>query len=371
MSRIDGMATRRSLSLTLLLSLLVGYGPPTHAEENLVTDTSLESLLGPHRDARGRFFTPWSQDPKSLWGLMRWMFFTRNPYDRSGAMAAPSVPNDGGYLSGIEHSATVTWVGHATFAVHDRDDVFLTDPHFGPRALVPTRQVAPGIPIESVPADAFAVLSHNHYDHLDEWSVENLPASMFWFVPLGLETWFQKRGRDNVVALDWWESTTHGRWTITCLPAQHWSRRVGQGNNETLWCSWLVDSGDYRYYFAGDTGYFHGFQEFGRRFDIDVAMLPIGAYEPRWFMKWQHMNPAESYQAFLDLGARFLLPMHWGTFDLTDEPVDEAPRELQRVLIERSADPQRVRTLAVGERWKIPEVGAREASAWRSAAEAR
>jgi N-acyl-phosphatidylethanolamine-hydrolysing phospholipase D len=159
-----------------------------------------------------------------------------------------------------------------------------------------------------------------------------------------------------VVELDWWQSARHGRFEITCLPSQHWSRRVEHGDNQTLWCSWLVDSGDYRYFFAGDTGYFPGFAEYGRTFaPIDVAMLPIGGYEPRWFMRYQHMDPADAYQAFLDLGARYMLPMHWGTFDLTDEPADLPPHVLAKVVAERGADAARVRTLAIGERWKLPE----------------
>jgi N-acyl-phosphatidylethanolamine-hydrolysing phospholipase D len=346
----------RALAVTLMGAYgLLACSNPVPTEDTL-NDRSPENLTARHVDSQGRFFTPWSRDPKSLWGVLRWQLLSRNPYDKGRPIEVPSLPNDGAYLAGVEHSATVTWVGHATFAVHDRDDVFLTDPHFGPRALVPARKVPPGIPVEAVPEDAFAVVSHNHYDHLDEWSVERLPDSMVWFVPLGLGEWFRERKRERVIELDWWESTRHGRWTVTCLPAQHWSRRFGQGTNETLWCSWLLDSGDYRYYFAGDTGYFHGFAEFGRRFEaIDVAMLPIGAYEPRWFMKWQHMDPAEAYQAFLDLGARYLLPMHWGTFDLTDEPVDEAPRALARVLEERGGEAARVKTLAVGERWKLPD----------------
>jgi len=342
----------RELLLTLAAFGSVAGLVAAAGEEIAVARATLEL---PHVDDRGRFFTPWSEPPMSLWGMLRWQLFSRNPYNKSRPVEVPVVANDGAYLSGVEHSASVTWVGHATFAVHDRGDVFLTDPHFSARALVPKRVVEPGIPIESVPRDAFAVVSHNHYDHLDEWTVDNLPDTLHWFVPLGLAKWFRERGRERVVELDWWESYSHGRFTITCLPAQHWSRRFWQGTNATLWCAWLVDSGDYRYFFAGDTGYFHGFSEYGRRFEgIDVAMLPIGAYAPRWFMRWQHMDPAEAYRAFLDLGARYLLPMHWGTFDLTDEPVDEPPRELERVLGAESADKDRVRTLAVGERWKIP-----------------
>ena len=119
--------------------------------------------------------------------------------------------------------------------------------------------------------------------------------------------------------------------------------------NSTLWCGWLLDNGSRRWYFAGDSGFFHGFAEIGRRFGpIDVAFLPIGAYEPRWFMKYQHMDPAEALQAFQDLGARHMVPMHWGAFDLTDEPADLAPR----VLKDTGADPERVHILAVGERWQ-------------------
>jgi N-acyl-phosphatidylethanolamine-hydrolysing phospholipase D len=266
------------------------------------------------------------------------------------------IANDGRSLAGVQGSAELTWIGHATVAIHDGDDVVLTDPHFSKRALLPARAVPPGVPIESIPADAFAVVSHSHYDHLDAETVETLPASVGWYVPLGLGEFFRERGRSDVTELDWWQSATRGRWTITCLPSQHWSLRLGDGRNETLWCAWLLDSGEYRYFFAGDTGYFEGFAAFGHELaPIDVAILPIGAYEPRWFMEYQHMNPAEAYQAFRDLGARYLLPVHWGTFDLTDEPMDLPPKELARAVEAAEGDPAEVRVLAIGERWHLPE----------------
>ncbi len=333
---------RRRLLVALATASMALQGVPQARGESLQpgADAPAEAadLYAPHRED-GTFFNPWGRFESSVWSFLEWRL-SSNPYDK-GHDAGPAVlENDGAYLAGTEHSATVTWVGHATFAVHDRDDVFLTDPHFTKRALIPVRVVPPGIPLDSIPADAFAVISHNHYDHLDEGTVEGLPASVGWYVPLGLADWFRERGREDVTELDWWQSARRGRFTITCLPSQHWSRRVGQGARKTLWCSWLVDSGDYRYYFAGDTGYFHGFREFGRRFGpIDVAMLPIGAYEPRWFMAYQHMDPAQAYQAFLDLGARTLVPMHWGTFDLTDEPLDLPPRELAEVVARRGGDP--------------------------------
>ena len=312
------------------------------------------SLYAPYR-RDGYFETPWRPFSKGALDLVRWML-TRNPYDKSAAPQVEVVANSGADLAGRQNSARITWVGHATFAIHDGDDVVLTDPHFGHRALVPARYFPPGVPIEAVPDDALAVVSHNHYDHLDAYTVDTLAPSVRWFVPLGLADWFRARGRDNVVELGWWESARHGRWTMTCLPAQHWSRRIGQGTNETLWCSWLLESGDYRYYFAGDTGYFHGFAEFGRRFGpIDVAMLPIGAYEPRWFMREQHMDPAEAYRGFLALGARLLLQMQCGRFDLTPEPVDEAPKALRRAVEEAGATMDGIEVMAIGGSWHVPE----------------
>jgi len=314
-----------------------------------------DPLRAPHRNPDGTFFNPWREFDTTFGDFLRWRF-SRNPYDKSAEPRISRVANDGRSLAGTQLSAELTWVGHATVAIHDGDDVVLTDPHFGARALLPKRAVAPGIPIESIPADAFAVVSHSHYDHLDASTVETLPPTVGWYVPLGLGAFFRERGRSDVTELDWWQSATRGRWTITCLPAQHWSLRLGESRNETLWCAWLLDSGERKYFFAGDSGYFEGFARYGRELGpIDVALLPIGAYEPRWFMRDQHMDPAETYQAFRDLGARYLVPIHWGTFDLTDEPLDLPPIELARAVVAASGDPARVRVLAIGERWHVPE----------------
>ncbi|MFL6197456.1 MAG: MBL fold metallo-hydrolase [Thermoanaerobaculia bacterium] len=313
---------------------------------------SPDLLYAPHGEP-GRFFNPWAPFNNSLAMVLRWQL-GKKEYDKSGPIHVPVVANDGAYLKDRGQRDSVTWIGHSSFAVQDGGEVFLADPHFGKRALVPPRVSPPGIPIGAVPGDAFAVLSHNHYDHLDDWTVRHLPETIQWFVPLGLGAWFQKRGR-RVVEMDWWRSVRHGKWTLTFLPAQHWSNRFGMARNSTLWGSWLLESGTRRYYFAGDSGYFHGFKEIGARYPgIDVAFLPIGAYEPRWFMRSQHVDPEEGYQAFLDLGARYMCPMHWGCFDLTDEPTDLAPRVLDQILEERKAGRERVRTLAVGERW-FPE----------------
>lgn len=317
--------------------------------------SSPELLYAPHGEP-GRFFSPWKPWDTRFSDILKWKL-GKNPYaeEKKAPPRVPVVPNDGLYLRKGDEPPSITWVGHSTFAVQDGGEVFVTDPHWGPRALVPPRLTPPGIPLGAVPDHAFALLSHNHYDHMDSWTARRLPKTVRWFVPLGLGAWVRKHGYREVEELDWWQSARHGRWTVTCLPIQHWSNRLGMPRNSTLWCSFLVDSGERRYYYAADSGYFHGFAEFGRKFDpIDVAFLPIGAYEPRWFMQSQHMNPEEAYRSFLDLGARLMVSMHWGCFDLTDEPVDRAPQVLEEILTREGADRSRVWTMAVGERRLLP-----------------
>jgi L-ascorbate metabolism protein UlaG (beta-lactamase superfamily)/MFS family permease len=330
--------------------------PRAEASAPAAPQANAASLDAPHHDGE-RFFVPWGDDEaRGLGAFLRWQF-SRNPYRALPRNPAPRVANDGASLARAlaAGEAEITWVGHATFAVHDADGVFVTDPHFGPRALLPPRLVAPGIPLRAVPEGAFAVVSHNHYDHLDAFTVDALPADFAWFVPLGLGDWFRARGRTNVVELDWWQSARRGAFTITCVPSQHWSKRIEQSTNESLWCAWRIDSGARAYFFAGDTGYFHGFAEVSRRFGpVDAALLPIGAYAPRWFMDFQHMDPAEALRAFRDLRATTLFPMHWGTFELTDEPPDEAPRELRRQMPAAGVRDDEVALLSVGERRTLP-----------------
>lgn len=313
------------------------------------------SLFAPH-EREGRFFCPWGQHRRSLLDLLRWQLRRTRARDRRPRAAIPRAPNDGASLAGVASSARLTWIGHGSFALHEGDRVVVVDPHFGARALLPRRHSPPGIPLEAVPARATALLTHNHYDHLDDGTLSRLPRSIDWLVPWNLEEHLRGAGFERVRQLDWWGEAELGGWRFTFLPAQHWSRRWGEPENVTLWGGWLVDTGRTRVFFAGDTGWFHGFAEYGRRFaPIDVAVLPIGAYAPRWFMQPMHLDPEEALRAFRDLGARLLVPGHWGTFDLSDEAVDEPPRALAREL-ERDAYADlapRTRLLAVGETLRL------------------
>jgi N-acyl-phosphatidylethanolamine-hydrolysing phospholipase D len=315
----------------------------------------VSSLYAPY-ERDGRFFCPWGMEQRGWLDVLRWRL-RRPPARRRNAIEVPVVAEDGARLARVAERAEVTWIGHSSWAVHEGERTVLLDPHFGPRAFLPRRQSPPGLPLAAVPRDAVALLSHNHYDHLDAWTLARLPKTVSWLVPLGLERFVRSFGFERVRALGWWGTAEVAGWHFTFLPAQHWSNRFGQARDATLWGGWLLDSGRTRVLYGGDSGYFHGFAEFGRRFaPLAAALLPIGAYLPRWFMRGVHMSPEEALAAWRDTGARLLLPGHWGALDLADEALDEPPRELARQLGRAAwADlAPRVRIPAVGETVQVP-----------------
>ena len=192
--------------------------------------------------------------------------------------------------------------------------------------------------IEELPRIDVVLISHNHYDHLDEQSVIALNAQKggppLFIVPLGIERWLHGVGITHTRALDWWDTVQVQELTVHLVPVQHWSRRTLADTNTTLWGGFVIEGESRgkkrRVFFSGDTGYSkQHFSEIGSRFGgVDLALIPIGAYEPRWFMSAQHVNPEEAVQVHRDLRARLSVGIHWGTFQLTDEPIDQAVTDL-------------------------------------------
>jgi N-acyl-phosphatidylethanolamine-hydrolysing phospholipase D len=248
------------------------------------------------------------------------------------------VGNDGSALRGPLDAPQITWIGHSTFLVQLDGVNILTDPIWSDRTSPvpfagPRRLVPPGVRFEDLPPIHAVVISHDHYDHLDLPTVRRLAREHrpTFFVPLGLRTWFETLGIRRVVDLDWWQSAPFGTVTMTAVPAQHSSGRslLLADQNERLWASWVVTGPDRRLFFAGDTGYHAGLAEIGRRLGpFDVAALPIGGYSDFRHHHPNHLSPEESVQAFEDLKARLLVPMHWGTFELNREPFREPPDRL-------------------------------------------
>jgi L-ascorbate metabolism protein UlaG (beta-lactamase superfamily) len=251
----------------------------------------------------------------------------------------------------------VTFIGHATFLLQLGGVTFLTDPIWSERASPvpfagPRRVRAPGQPLAALPPVDVLLVSHNHYDHMDlptlravraRWS----PAAV---TGLGNARHLAKAGIAGARELDWWQSVNATGATVTYVPAQHFSARTLLDRNRALWGGFVIEAGGRTVYFAGDSGYCPHFSEIRARFPrIDLALLPIGAYEPRWFMKIHHMNPEEAVTAHLDLGAPLSVAMHHGTFQLTDEAIDAPATALAAARQAHGIAPAQFRTLDVGE----------------------
>jgi N-acyl-phosphatidylethanolamine-hydrolysing phospholipase D len=300
---------------------------------------------------RRHFTNPWpgAESPHGLRDLLRWRreraaLQRTAPADRPTFERAepgfhvPRAPRD---------LLTATWIGHSTVLVQMGGLNILTDPMWSERAspipwLGPRRWVPPGAALESLPPLDLVLISHNHYDHLDAPTVRRLALlhpKAHWLVPLGLVPLLSRLGARQISELGWWDETTVGEARIACTPARHFSARGLTDRLRTLWCGWTVRVGDHALFFAGDTGYHPEFGAIGERYGpFDIVLVPIGAYDPRWFMRPVHMDPEEAVRAYLEVSAGspespgqprprpVALGIHWGTFELTDEPMDEPPK---------------------------------------------
>ena len=285
-----------------------------------------------------------------LGSIARWQL--SKPSVKRVSFPIDSVDLD--FLRENKTESTVTWIGHATFLLQHAGKNILTDPHFSDRAspfsfVSPKRTTPPAISIADLPKIDYVVISHDHYDHLDQTSVIALCQKQkdqcpLFFVPLKLGRWLSKRGINNWVELDWWQSHLVDGWKFTAVPTQHFSGR-GLKQNNTLWAGWVLENAqnsiNKRFFFAGDTGYSNDFKKIGEVFEsIDVAMIPIGAYAPRWFMKEVHVTPEEAVRIHCDVESKLSVAMHWGAFVLTDEPMDQPPIELRRSLDKNGINPK-------------------------------
>jgi L-ascorbate metabolism protein UlaG (beta-lactamase superfamily) len=309
----------------------------------------LATVPGDHFDGR-RFFNPGGANGQPVWRVPR-MLLTRRARWPSQVPVEPShVPDP------RPDGVVVTFVGHATFLIQTPGANLLVDPMYSERASPvsfagPRRVRAPGVRFDDLPPIELVLLSHNHYDHCDLPTLRRLERRFHPRVvtPVGNGPLLRSAGLRLVEEIDWWETASASPIPVTLTPAQHFSARGPFDRNRALWGGFLIEAGGFRILHAGDSGYGPHFRRIAERLGpIDLALLPIGAYEPRWFMKDIHMDPAEAVQAHLDLAARESLAMHFGTFQLTPEGIDEPVRELTIALRERVVPAERFRTVEVG-----------------------
>ena len=297
-----------------------------------------------------------SQNSKSFFDflsfLQKFILRTADPFEKEGF---PWRKPD---LHFSSEQPSVTWIGHSTLLVRFHGKTILTDPIFSTRAspfsiIGPKRVVPPALSLDELPPIDFVVISHSHYDHLDLKTIKKLAIKSkktVFFVPLGLKDLLEGVGARKVFELDWWDEIRMDDITFIATPAHHWSARSLLDRNKSLWASWMVVSQHFRFWFAGDTGYSDDFTEIRKRVgEPDLAAIPIGAYSPRSFMKNSHVNPGEAVDIFLDLGAKKAVAIHWGTFKLSTELLDEPPKKLQSALEAKNISQDLFRVLDHGE----------------------
>lgn len=283
-----------------------------------------------------RFFNPRHHEDRSLAEIWRWKRSSKPARWPSAVPVVPKPPPPAPSSEGV----VVSWINHSSFLLQTETVAVLADPVFASRVgpfgvLGPKRVHPPGLLLDRLPRIDVVLLSHAHYDHCDLAALRRLAREHdpVLVTCLGNGALGRRAGFRRIAELDWWQSYgSPGRFSIEALPARHWSNRLTGGRNRRLWCGFLLKSGARTVYFAGDTGYEQAlFSELGERCGpVDLALLPIGAYEPRWFMAAAHCNPEEAVAIHRDVRSRKSVAMHWGCWQLTDE-AREAPPEALRL----------------------------------------
>jgi L-ascorbate metabolism protein UlaG (beta-lactamase superfamily) len=307
-----------------------------------------------------RFLNPFGSARQPLTAVPRMMRTPRTPWPARLEVLPQRPPA----LDGA--AAVVTFIGHSTFLIQTASGNIVTDPMYSDRAgplnrIGPRRVREPAVRFDDLPEISTVLLSHNHYDHCDLSTLRRLARRYDPLVitPLGNASLVRSAGIRRIEELDWWQSSESEGLPVTLTPARHFSARTPWDRNRALWGGFVVTVGNRRLYFAGDTAYTDAFVEIRRRFGpIDLALLPIGAYEPRWFMRAVHMDPEEAVQAFLDLEATEAIGMHFGTFQLTAEGIDDPLRGLEQWCEERNVARSSFRALEFGESARLEHAAA-------------
>ncbi len=308
----------------------------------------------------GRFFSnPWMKSNHNFLDVIKWQW-TRHPAkwplwlddNKKPTLIQPTK----------QKSLTITFVNQASFYIQTQNLSLLTDPVFSMRTSPvtfagPKRVRPPGLQISEIPKLDIVLISHNHYDHMDKESIQQLSARFnpLFIVPLKNKELVQSFGAKRVIELDWWqESQELPLIKVTLVPSQHWSSRGFFDRNTALWGGFVIEADGLNVFFAGDTGYGPHFSWIQKKWPgMDLSILPIGAYEPRWFMGAYHMNPQDAVKAHKDLNARRSIGCHFGTFQLTDEAIDAPLKDLEKAKAIYQIQDEHFQTLMNGESLQI------------------
>ncbi|WP_083460508.1 MBL fold metallo-hydrolase [Gulbenkiania mobilis] len=349
--------THRRLTPILAALVLAGCGAP------------YQPLPGrPHHGPEG-YRNLYDTGHPERFAFLRWQWQRHTgPVPVHHPERIPRVSADLAAIHAPHGPDALTWIGHASMLLRLDDHQLLIDPVFSTRASPvswagPERQVPLPLATTELPHIDGVLISHNHYDHLDRATIKALVrqpgGAPAFVVPLGLRAWLVEAGvpAERVQEIDWWERTSLAGLSVTATPAQHWSKRSLWGDtNRTLWAGFAIRGSRHSLWYSGDTGYAADlFADIGRRIGVvDMALIPVGAYAPRWFMKAQHVNPDEAVRIFREVGARRAIGVHWGTFLLTDEPIEQPMADLAAARQVHGVSVADFSLMAIGETRPLP-----------------
>jgi len=354
---------QKTIILSILILLTTSCYKPEPFDEagwrKEIASADTSALYKNNFDGKN-YFVPWQKmEKKGAFTIFKWWLAKKADYPIKDDDFLPQVvPLTADSIKNFGSNDFYVWLGHYSYLFRIDGQYLLVDPHLSKRAVIPKRLVDFPIKKEDLAtlSDSFLTLiTHNHYDHLDIATLENLPVKSEFIVPSGVKELLPDHFTEQIREGNWWQVyKISDSLEIISLPAQHWSNRIGQRANKSLWCGYLLITPNYKIYISGDTGYFFGFKKFKEKFGkIDYAFLPVGPSDPRWLMHYQHVNLDEALEAFSDLGADNFIPGHWGTFDLGDDPPGLPGKMLSDKIQAGELDKNKIHLPVIGKIYRI------------------
>ncbi len=304
-----------------------------------------------------KYFNLWKKDKRNVFHSIKWFLEKKPEYNYEKGKYFPENKNIAKEeLRNLTESKKdfIIWIGHNTTLIKTGEHFFLCDPVFSEKIFFTKRHTKTGIDpaiLNEVFKDSKLniLITHNHYDHLDMKSLKRLKITGSIYLPAGVKKLLKGINAAEIKELGWWEHVESGSLKINFLPAQHYSHRISQSKNSSLWGSYVIETENGDIFIGGDSGYFRGYKEFGEKFNVRYAVLPVGGYETRWFAAYEHMNIEDSLKAAEDLKCEFMFPVHWGAFHLGVEPPDYTGFRFDKIVKNNKNKADTIKLINLGE----------------------
>ena len=322
------------LVVLTIIFLILRYTKVRYNEEDHILKIQKQNIEEIYLDnfSGKNYFNPWRKDERNFLHTIKWFFEKKQSFNYEKNKYLPKNMD----LSIEEYKKIINsdkdfiiWIGHNTSLIKVQGELFLVDPIFADKIFSTKRESKVGLELDMLnellkDKKLNILITHNHYDHFDIESLKKLKANGVIYAPKGISNLLKSFDSFEIKELNWWDEVKIGDLKLKFLPAQHYSHRIDQFKNKSLWGSFLIETSKEgeSIFIGGDSGYFIGYKEYGRKFKIKYAVVPVGGYETRWFAEYEHLNVEESLEVMKDLKTEYIIPVHWGTYHLGVEPVD-------------------------------------------------